>query len=86
MWLDVGKPTERLAGANITLMEGVRNVVNWGYSLEDTLTMATLAPAENLGVADSVGSIAIGKTADLVIVDEDLGVQRVILRGKPLKN
>lgn len=86
MWLDVGTPTERLAGANITLMDGVRNVINWGNSLEDALTMATLTPAQNLGVATSVGSIATGKTADLVIVDENLSVQTVILRGKPLKN
>ena len=49
MWLDVGKPTERLAGANITLMDGVRNVMDWGHSLEEALTMATLTPAENLG-------------------------------------
>ena len=86
MWLDVGTPMERLAGANITLMDGVRNVINWGNSLEDALTMATLTPAQNLGVAESVGSIATGKTADLVIVDENLSVQTVILRGKPLKN
>ncbi|MDE0684175.1 MAG: amidohydrolase family protein [Candidatus Poribacteria bacterium] len=86
MWLDVGKPTERLAGANITLMDGVRNVINWGNSLEAALTMATSTPAQNLGVAESVGSIAAGKTADIVIVDEDLNVQTVILRGKPLKN
>ena len=85
MWLDVGKPTERLAGATITLMDGIRNVINWGYSLEDTLTMATLTPAQNLGVADSVGSIAPGKTANLVIVDENLSVQTVILGGKLLK-
>ena len=85
MWLDVGTPTERLAGATITLMDGVRNVTNWGYSLEDTLTMATLTPAQNLGVADAVGSIATGKTADLVIVDENLTVQQVILGGKLLK-
>ena len=86
MWLDVGTPTERLAGANITLIDGVRNVVNWGNSLEDALTMATLTPAQNLGVATSVGSIETGKTADIVIVDENLSVQTVILRGKPLKN
>ena len=86
MWLDVGKPTERLAGANITLMDGVRNVINWGNSLEDALTMATLTPAHNLGVAASIGSIAAGKTADIVIVDENLSVRRVILRGKLLKN
>lgn len=86
MWLDVGTPTERLAGANITLTDGVRNVINWGNSLEDALTMATLTPAQNLGVATSVGSIETGKTADLVIVDENLSVQTVILRGKRVKN
>lgn len=85
MWLDVGKPTERLAGATITLLEGVRNVIDWGHSIEDALTMATLTPAQNLGVADSVGSIATGKTADIVIVDENLSVQTVILGGKVVK-
>ena len=85
MWLDVGQPTERLAGATITLMEGVRNVINWGHSIEAALTMATLTPARNLGVADSVGSIATGKTADIVIVDENLSVQTVILGGKVVK-
>ena len=86
MWLDVGESTERLAGATITLMDGVRNVINWGHSVEDALTMATLTPAENLGVAESIGSIARGKTADIVIIDENLSVQTVILRGKLLKN
>lgn len=85
MWLDVGKPTERLAGAIITLMDGVRNVVEWGFSLEDALTMATLTPAQNLGVDDHVGSIAPDKAADIVIVDENLNVQNVILRGKLIK-
>ena len=86
MWLDVGKPTERLVGATITLMDGIRNVINWGHSIEDALTMATLTPAQNLDVAELIGSIATGKTADIVIVDENLSVQTVILRGKLLKN
>ena len=86
MWLDIGKPTERLAGATITLMDGIRNVMNWGYSLEEVLTMATLTPAQNLEVAPSVGSIATGKIADVVIVDGNLNVQKVILRGKLLEN
>ena len=86
MWLDVGEPTERLAGATITLMDGIRNVINWGHSIEDVLTMATLTPAGNLDVAEAIGSIATGKIADIVIVDGNLSVQTVILRGKPLKN
>ena len=85
MWLDVGKPTERLAGAIITLMDGLRNVMDWGFSLEETLTMATLTPAKNLGVDDCIGSIAPSKAADLVIVDRELNVQSVILRGKVVK-
>ncbi len=86
MWLDVGKPTERLAGAIITLMDGIRNVVKWGFSLEDTLTMATLTPAQNLGVDDRVGSIASGKAADIVIIDENFHVKNVIVRGKVIKS
>ncbi len=86
MWLDVGKPTERLAGATITLIDGIRNVMNWGYSLQETLTMATLTPAQNLGVSTSIGSIASGRIADIVIVDKNLTVQNVVLRGKLLKN
>ncbi len=82
MYLDVGKPTERLAGANVTLMEGLRNVIDWGYSLEDALTMATLTPARNLGIANRMGSIARGKAADIVMLDPNLSVQSVILRGK----
>lgn len=86
MWLDVGEPTERLAGAIITLMDGVSNVMGWGYSLEESLTMATLTPAQNLGVDDRIGSIEQGKDADVVIVDENLAVQTLILRGKVHKS
>jgi len=86
MWLDVGKPTERLAGAIITLMDGIRNVLGWGFSLEETLTMATLTPAQNLGIDDRIGSIAPDKAADIVIVDKNLNVQNVILRGKVIKS
>ena len=82
MYLDVGEPTERLAGANITLMEGLRNVINWGYSLEDALTMATLTPARNFGIAGRIGTIARGNAADIVILDENMNVRDVILRGK----
>ena len=86
MWLDVGQRTERLAGAMITLMEGVRNVVGWGYALSDVLRMATLTPAENLGVSETLGSLAPGKYADIVILDKELRVKRVILGGDVLKN
>jgi imidazolonepropionase-like amidohydrolase len=44
----------------------------YGLSHEEALKAVTLAPAEILGVADQVGSIEVGKIADLVVTDGDL--------------
>lgn len=81
LWLNLGEPDEKLYGAMITLMDGVRNVVNWGYTLEEAVTMATMTPAQNLRVDNRKGSIAPGKDADLVVLDADLNVQTVIIEG-----
>lgn len=50
---------------NITQSAG--NAVAYGLPYEDALRAITLAPAEIFGVADSVGSIEVGKEADVVI-------------------
>ena len=86
LWLNLGEPDEKLYGAMITLMDGLRNVVNWGYTLEEAVTMATITPARNLGVDNRKGSIAPGKDADLVILDATLDVQTVIVEGSIVKN
>jgi N-acetylglucosamine-6-phosphate deacetylase len=43
--------------------------------------MASLTPAERLGIDREVGSIEVGKQADLVVLDQELAVQRVIIGG-----
>ncbi len=86
VWLNLGEADERLTGAMITLMEGLRNVVGWGYTLEEAVTMATLTPARNLGVDGQKGAIAPGKDADLVILDADLNVKTVIIEGEIVRN
>lgn len=47
------------------------NAVAYGMSWDDALRAITLAPAEILGVSDRVGSLAIGKSANLVIWSGD---------------
>ena len=44
----------------------------FGLSKEDALKSVTLWPAEIFGVADQVGSIAVGKAANLVVTTGDL--------------
>ena len=46
--------------------------------------MASLTPARIAGVDKEVGSIAPGKSADLVVLDQDLHVQDVYVDGEKL--
>jgi N-acetylglucosamine-6-phosphate deacetylase len=52
-----------------------------GLPLHEVIRMATHTPARILGCDDELGSIAPGKRADLVLLDRDLKVNRVLLDG-----
>ena len=49
--------------------------------LEQIIRMASLTPAERAGVARTLGSLEVGKRADLLVLDRDLHVKRVFLDG-----
>ncbi len=49
--------------------------------LEQIVRMASLTPAERVGVARSVGSLEAGKRADVLILDAKLRVKRVFVHG-----
>ena len=74
-------PDGNLAGSTLTLDKGVRNIVNMGINLKTAVKMATVNPAVLLGIEDKKGSIAVGKDADLVILNKDLEIEKVIVRG-----
>ncbi len=51
-------------------------------SLSEVVRMASLTPAERLGMADEIGSLQAGKWADLLILNRQLEVERVFVRGQ----
>jgi imidazolonepropionase-like amidohydrolase len=53
------------------LHEELRLLVQGGLTPREALRAATLAPAEYLGLADSLGTVAPGKLADLILLDAD---------------
>lgn len=71
-----------IAGSARTLLDGVQNLVSSGIPLEDVSKMASLNPAKTLGLDDEIGSIAVGKFADLVVLDKDLNVCKTFINGK----
>ena len=50
--------------------------------LHDAVRMATLTPAERTGVADRVGSLQVGKSADVVVMNRRLKVKEVYIDGR----
>jgi N-acetylglucosamine-6-phosphate deacetylase len=70
-----------IAGSTLTMARAVRYAVQVaGLPLEDVVRAATSAPAA-LHRLEGVGSLAPGLRADLVVLDDDLDVQRVLHRG-----
>jgi len=54
-----------------SLHEELSLLVESGLTPVEALRAATLAPAEFLGIAGTSGSVAVGKRADLVLLDAD---------------
>jgi N-acetylglucosamine-6-phosphate deacetylase len=52
---------------------------NAGMALHDAVKMASLNHATLIGLYKEIGSITIGKKADIVIFDEDIKVKKVLL-------
>ncbi|MFC4506173.1 MULTISPECIES: N-acetylglucosamine-6-phosphate deacetylase [Streptomyces] len=54
-----------------------------GAPIEDVLTMATATPARAAGLYPRKGSLLPGADGDVVMLDTDLNVRRVVLAGRP---
>ena len=78
--------TGALAGSTLDLWQGVKNLMRMtGAPLEDAVKCATLNPATATGIADRVGSLEVGKRADLLLVDDALNIRQVFSAGVPIK-
>ena len=76
-------PDGTIAGSATNLLEELRNVVDFGFPLEDALWAAATAPAAVIGVPE-VGRIAPGCQADLLLLDRALRLRQVYIGGEPL--
>lgn len=71
-----------IAGSTLTMDVAFRRAVReLGLPLPEASRMTSLTPARVLGLADRIGSIAVGKQADLVVLTDDLEVAGVMKRG-----
>ena len=77
------KDTGNLAGSILELKQGVKNVVDWGLvSPAEALRMASLTPAQSVGIDSVCGRIAPGYEADFIVVSDQLELEATYLDGE----
>lgn len=76
-------PGQGLASAIVGMDTMVRNMMAaTTATLPEVIRMASLTPAERAGLAGETGSLEPGKRADLLVLSDELRVERVFLGGE----
>lgn len=75
-------PDGTLAGSTLTLNTAIRNITRLGNAkINDAVRMASLNGAKVLGISRQKGVIAVGKDADIVVMDSEFNVVMTLLKG-----
>ena len=76
----------KVAGSKLTMDMACRNIMaHTSCGIAEAFMMASGNPARAVGLYDELGSIDVGKRADLVFVDDIFNVKKVILGGEICK-
>ncbi|WP_309082103.1 amidohydrolase family protein [Zhihengliuella sp.] len=79
----VGRTADgRLAGGTSTLLDGLRSVVAAGIPVQRAVPAATSIPASLIGLADEVGQLHAGFSADVLVATEQLEPLAVYRHGR----
>jgi N-acetylglucosamine-6-phosphate deacetylase len=72
-----------LAGSVLRLNQAIKNLLeNTDLSLQQVISTVTMNPAKLIGLDREIGSLKVGKKADIVIFDENIDVKTTIVDGK----
>lgn len=75
--------TDTICGSTYCLYKMFKNAVqNIGIDFITALKACTINPASLVGLDHQIGSIANGKSADLIVIDNDLNIVQVYVRGE----
>lgn len=71
-----------LAGSILKMNDGAKIMLKIdGVRMENIVEMASVNPAKQIGIYDRKGSIAVGKDADVLLVDDECNIIHTICRG-----
>ena len=71
-----------LAGSVCNLFGCMRRAVEMGVPFGQAVRSASTNPARAIGIEHDYGSLEPGKLANIILLDEDLNINTIILRGQ----
>lgn len=73
-----------IAGSATNLFKCLQHAISIGIPAETAINAATLNPAKAIGIDGNYGTIEEGKIANLLLLDQNFQLKKVILQGKTL--
>lgn len=75
-------PDGTLSGSNLTMLKAVQNCVNLaGIELAEAINMASLYPAQLIGIDNKQGKIAQNYIANMIVFNDAFELQNVMFKG-----
>lgn len=71
-----------LAGSAMNVFDMMRFLINNGIKPEKAIRSVTEVPAESVGLNDICGSICTGRKADILILNNDFTIDKILFNGK----
>jgi len=73
-----------IAASTSNIFDEFRNLLSFGIPFKHAVKSCTINPAKAIGQDKVTGSIEKGKNADLLIVDENMEIKSVFVKGKKM--
>jgi N-acetylglucosamine-6-phosphate deacetylase len=80
------KEDDVIAGSSLMMINGIKNIVDWGQPLHDAIRMASTNPVRVLNQNIKTGSLLPEYDADIVVFDEDFNVKMTMIKGEIVKD
>ena len=74
-----------IAASTTNLFDEYKNLLRFGIEPQQALRACTINPARVIGADKATGSIAVGKRADLIVIDQNMDLTAVFVKGKRLE-
>ena len=71
-----------IAASTSNVYEELKNVIRFGIPMKQAIKSVTINPARAIRADDVTGSIKEGKRADLLVLDEELNIKLVVVKGQ----